>query len=611
VRGALEAFRNVDALVGARQRWRWGALVAMAVGVTGLELAGAAALYALLSLLGESGATPVTAAGPLGALLPAADPTRQRTVLGTAVVGFFAFRGVLLVLRTFVEGRIVTGIGVEVSERMLSGYLSLPYLFHTRRNSADLIRNTYQSTQSLQDSVVRPLVALIAEGVLVVGLTVLLVAAEPIAAGLAGLTLGISILVVQRLLRPRMRVWGRLAQEATTGSLASIQQALGGIRDIKLLGREARFTADHGRHRRRLARSAYLFHAANVAPRSLIELSLVTAVVGALLVSDGVGRGDPGLLSGLGLFAYAGVRLQPSLQIVVSALNALRYNSQLVRDLVADERRFPVEAPQGDAATAAPTAAAGRIELRGVTFDYAPEDPGLRPALDSIDLTVEPGEFLGICGPTGGGKSTLLDVVVGLISPVSGEVAVGGVVLDDRPTWWWRRLGVVSQSVFLADASIRDNIAFGVGSGEVDEVQLDRCVRIAQLTGLLAELPQGLDTLVGERGVRLSGGQRQRVAIARALYRDPEVLVLDEGTSALDGATEAAVIAAMEEGRRDRTLIAVAHRLSTIRRADRIVVLDRGRIVAEGTWSELMDTSAAFRRLAGVDGDGGVAAPRQ
>jgi ATP-binding cassette, subfamily B, bacterial PglK len=178
-------------------------------------------------------------------------------------------------------------------------------------------------------------------------------------------------------------------------------------------------------------------------------------------------------------------------------------------------------------------------------------------------------------------------------------VTVDGVALGRRPLWWWAQLGVVSQAVFLTDDTLRQNIAFGsLSSEEVDEARLARCVRRAQLEPVVADLPDGLDTIVGERGVRLSGGQRQRVAIARALYREPEVLVLDEGTSALDGATERALVEAIDEATHERTLIAIAHRISTIRAADRILVVAGGRVVDQGTHDELLARNELFQALA-------------
>jgi ATP-binding cassette subfamily C protein len=331
---------------------------------------------------------------------------------------------------------------------------------------------------------------------------------------------------------------------------------------------------------------------------------MVTAVVLLTFAVIASGSSVDEALAAIGLFAYAGLRLQPVLQRIVTSVNSIRSSSAIVDDLAADlaeVRAFGASlGERSDAVKTLPRSFSNRLALEAVRFTYAPDEPSIRPALLGIDLTVHRGEFLGICGPTGGGKSTLLDLIVGLLQPTEGTVSVDGHTLDAAPGWWWSQLGVVSQQVFLTDDTLRRNIAFGVPAGEVDEARLARCVERAQLTDMVSALPEGLDTIVGERGIRLSGGQRQRVAVARALYREQPVVVLDEGTSALDGATEAKLIAALDEIAPDRTLIAVAHRLATLRGADRIVVVADGRVNASGTYDELMETSPLFRELAGV-----------
>jgi ATP-binding cassette subfamily C protein len=286
---------------------------------------------------------------------------------------------------------------------------------------------------------------------------------------------------------------------------------------------------------------------------------------------------------------------------MIGFVNTLDKSQAVVDILSADQalirewRESVAAEPTGAGATRA-TSFRDAIRLEGVSFRYATDGP---PVLEGVDLEIRRGEFIGICGPTGGGKSTLVDLLVGLLQPTSGAVSVDGTPLGRRPLWWWDQLGVVSQQVFLTDGTLRNNIAFGeqVG-GRIDEERMLRCVERAQLAPVIAQLPEGLDTLVGERGVKLSGGQRQRVAIARALYREPEVLVLDEGTSALDGATERALVTAIDEATHERTLIAIAHRISTIRNADRILVIAEGRIQDIGTHDELLERSELFRVLA-------------
>ena len=600
----LRVARDIHDLLGRERPGRWLVLVLISLVASVFEMLGALAIYLLLTLLTapETIAT-VPLVGDLIALLPFSDLTTLRIVAGSAVMVFFAIRGVIVVGRAYVETRLVTAAGVEVSDRLLAGYLSMPYRFHTRRNTAEMVRNAFTVTSSLQGSVMLPLAFLVGDAFLVAGLAVVVLASEPLGGVVAVVFLGGVTLLIQRLLRPRLSRWSRRSQDAATGGLQAIQQSLGGIRDIKLLGQEATFLAEHRFFRLRGARALYLSQAAGAIPRAMIELAMVSAVVVLTLVTLATGASVDETLAAIGLFAYAGLRLQPVLQRIVTSVNSVRSNSAVVDDLTADLHQVKdwaaVMAEQPAQPSDLPEPFADRLELDGVHFTYAPDEPSVRPALREIDLTVRRGEFLGICGPTGGGKSTLLDLLVGLLQPTAGTIMVDGRPLDAAPAWWWSQLGVVSQQVFLTDDTLRRNIAFGVTPDAIDEVRLARCVERAQLSEMVAGLPAGLDTVVGERGIRLSGGQRQRVAVARALYSEPPVIVLDEGTSALDGATEARVIAALDEVAPDRTLIAVAHRLMTLRDADRILVVADGRVTDTGTYDELMTSSALFRELAG------------
>lgn len=591
-------------LLSVQERRSALVLLGLSAASTTVEVAGAAAVFGLLSLLQSSSLTFIVPVLGTVELSGRMAPERARVLLAAGLLAFFVLRAGFLVVRAYAEARIVTTLSVRVSERLLSGYLAMPYEFHTQRNSSDLVRNTFTSTQALANHL-NSAVLLVTNVVLTIGLAGLLVATDPVISAVAGVTLGLSILLIQRRLLPRLTIWGRLAHEATEGSLRTIQQALASIRDIKLLGRSDWFTAEHTRHRVRLARSGYLSAAGGSLPRSAIELGLVSTVVLALVVVTLSGDDMTTALPTLGLFAYAGVRIQPALQLVITARNSLRYAGPIVRGLVEDQaliERWRADVATIDPAVSEEPPAFTELRLESVTFRYG-GDPETRPVLIDVDLAIGRGEFVGICGPTGGGKSTLLDVLTGLLSPTTGRVVVDGIALAAEPAWWWRCLGVVSQQTYLVDDTLRSNIAFGIPPGLVDDARVARAAEIAQLAGLLADLPVGLDTIVGEGGVRLSGGQRQRVGLARALYRDTPVLVLDEGTSALDTVTETAVMHALRADEAPRTLIAVAHRLSTIRDADRILVVEGGRIVAEGRWDELARSNQAFRRLNSTSGD--------
>jgi ATP-binding cassette subfamily C protein len=367
----------------------------------------------------------------------------------------------------------------------------------------------------------------------------------------------------------------------TKANLQTLQQSLHGVRDIVVLGRESTFVEAYRRDRYDLARARYLRATAAQVPRVGIEtgvLILIAVFVGlAAFTQDSIAQ----TLPLLGLFGYAAARLMPELQHITQGLNALKFVGPAVDDVDADFQVFARER-RNDGAPVEPLRFSQALTFTGVSYRYPGAD---HDALSDVDLKVRPGQSLGLVGPTGGGKSTLVDVLLGLLEPTKGQVCVDSISVHAHPRAWQANLGVVPQTVFLADDTIRSNIALGVPEDEVNTEALREAVSMAQLDEFVSSLPNGLNTVVGERGVRVSGGQRQRLAIARALYRRPSVLVFDEGTSALDNDTELALMDALARLRGQCTLITVAHRLSTVDECDTVLLMrggciaDRGRLV--------------------------------
>lgn len=598
----IEVVRKAWHLIGSDRRWRWWVLAAISLFRTAIEATGAALVYLLVGIISSPDASvTLPILGDLGELFP--SRTSREIKLGAAmVVGvFFVLRGGVVLIQNYVSSRIVNNSVALVAGKMLDGYLSLPYLFHTQRSSAELIRNTYQGTGKLVNGIALPVLSMLTDFLLAVALIATLVTLAPQAMLLTTVGLTITITLIQRFVAPRLVELGARGELAATQSIAAIQHALGGIRDIKLLEREDAFSGMHLRARLTIAQVGYRSSVLGSLSPLAVETSIILTIVAVFILATTGDASVEQTLATLALFAYVGLRLQPILLGVVGFMNTINKNDAVLENVLGDLELVElwsasVEAERSEPGVALESAFSDRIRFERLNFAYREGSPIV---LSDIDLEILRGEFIGICGPTGGGKSTLVDLLVGLLQPTGGRVTVDGVDLGRHPSWWWSQLGVVSQSVFLTDDTLRNNIAFGQGRGApVDEDRLARCIRRAQLIDVVAGLPSGLDTIVGERGVRLSGGQRQRVAIARALYREPEVLVLDEGTSALDGATERALVAAIDEATHERTLIAIAHRISTIRDADRIVVVADGRIQDVGTHDELLGRSDLFRALA-------------
>ena len=596
--------RQAFGLIGGERRWRWWLLGAVSLFNAALEAFGAALVYLLVALISTPDASiTLPVVGDIASYFPGWTPREIKVAFALAVGVFFVLRAGVVLIQNYVTQRLVNNAKALVAGEFLDGYLSLPYLFHTQRSSAELIRNTYQGTTKLVQGVVLPALSMATELLLAISLLVTLILLAPQAMLLTTVGLGATLIIIQRFVRPRLMALSRQMEDASTESIGAIQQALGGIRDIKLLQREDAFARVHLNARLSIAKAGYKSSVLSSLSPLAIETSLILTIVAVFVLATTGDGSVERTLATLAVFAYVGLRLQPILQRMIGFLNTLNKAQAVVEILLTDRQLIhdwnaavaaepSREIPSGPGAPRFTDA----VRFEDVRFAYS---DGGQTVLDGIDLEVRRGEFIGICGPTGGGKSTLVDLLVGLIQPTTGSISVDGIPLGRRPLWWWDQLGVVSQNVFLTDDTLRNNIAFGqqVG-GRIDPDRVARCVERAQLQSVIDQLEHGLDTIVGERGVRLSGGQRQRVAIARALYREPEVLVLDEGTSALDGATERALVTAIDEATHERTLIAIAHRISTIRDADRILVVADGRIQDIGTHDELLERSELFRALA-------------
>ena len=312
-------------------------------------------------------------------------------------------------------------------------------------------------------------------------------------------------------------------------------------------------------------------------PRLWLEMLAVTGLATLVLTLLVLGHELGAVLPTLGLFAAAAFRLMPSVNRVLTSFQSLRYGLPVINTL---HREFELEPSAINEAGTTPTPFGETIEFDRVSYTYATAHTS---ALEDLSVVIRRGESVGVIGTSGAGKSTFVDVLLGLLTPDSGAVLVDGVDIQHSLRSWRDQIGYVPQSIFLTDDSLRNNVAFGLPAAQVDETAVWRAIRAAQLEEFVNSLPEGLDTVVGERGVRLSGGQRQRIGIARALYHDPSVLVLDEATSSLDTATEREVMQAVSALHGAKTILIVAHRLSTVEHCDRLYRIERGRVVETGT----------------------------
>jgi ATP-binding cassette, subfamily B, bacterial PglK len=588
----VSRIRRYLGLLEQGKRLRWAGVVVLALVVSGLEATGAVLVYGLVALTGDPEA-PIDLPffGDIRQLLPDLPRDELLVLSSVAIAGFFIVRALIMLGQEYYQARTTHLAGVDLSARLFARYLQLPYAFHLRRNSSELIRNSSDSVNEILGSVITPAVRIISDGLMVAAIVVVLVVTAPLATGLAVLALAPLVFMTMRIVQPRIKRLGRISQEAGKHSYQALQQGLHGYRDITVLGRQDYFLDRFHSARLTKARTRIRRSVLGQVPRLSIEATVITLIATFIAVSTLADDDAAGSLPVIGLFAYAALRVMPALNHIVSALNAIRYGGAALEDVEAD-----LALPLPDTVTdVAPLRLEHELRLEQVSFQY---EGTTEPTLHELDLVIHRGESIGVVGATGAGKSTLIDLLVGLSRPTAGRIAVDGVDLRGREAAWQQDIGLVSQQVYLLDDTLRRNIALGIRDESISDEQVREAVRLAQLEEFVASLPRGLDTVVGERGVRVSGGQRQRVAIARSLYRRPSVLVFDEGTSALDNLTEAALIEALARLREDHTIITVAHRLSTVQSHDRIVFMHDGRIVDVGSFVELTRRNEDFRRLA-------------
>jgi ATP-binding cassette subfamily C protein len=576
-------------------RWRWAALIPLALAAAAAEAVGAGAAFGLITILGD----PARAAAlPVAAWvyphLPAHDNRSIVLAFTLLVIVFYVARNVLLAGVTWAQERALNASVGELSHRLFAAYLAAPYDFHFRRNSAALIRRMTDGVHSVFRGVLGSLVAITTEALVVLGLVVVLGVTAPGVTLVAVVVVGGLLSVPLMLSRRAATRWGRAVQLIDTAILQTLQQSLGAVKEVKLAGREGFFLGQLGERVPAAARLRLRYLTLGAALRMAVE---TVFVCGLLLVSLLVTlRHEPsGALPLLGLYAYAGFRVIPSANRIMLYVTELRYSRSWIHDLRADLATLEPATRATERGDVDAVRFTRTLALEGVSYTYVGER---EPVLLGVDLAIARGESVGIVGSSGAGKSTLVDVLLGLLAPSAGRITVDGRDIRTALRSWQRHIGYVPQEPFLLDDTLRRNVAFGIADAEIDDRRVDNALRLAQLAEFVATLPDRLETLLGERGTRLSGGQRQRVAIARALYHEPEVLVFDEATSALDSPTERELIAALEALHGVKTLVVIAHRLTTVRRCDRLALLRDGRVAAIGSYDELLARDAGFRELA-------------
>jgi ABC-type multidrug transport system fused ATPase/permease subunit len=513
-------------------------------------------------------------------------------VLAVVLIGLVIKAGGTYFVLRFGQMRAYT-----VSSRLLEAYLNQPYAWFLERNSADIGKNVLNEVDGLVGRVLIPILRMIASVLTVLAIIILLMFVDPLVTLLSAGILGISYALIYLKLRESLRTSGEELMDAFGKRFRVAQEATGGIKEVKLLGLEDAYTLSYRSAARKTAKEAASLGVMYELPRFALEaitFGTMLTVTFVLLVRSG---GEiASIVPTLGVFAFSVMRLLPALQQVYQGVASIR-GAQVVLDTIITDLASMPALPDGGRSSTVTLRLNDKLHLSKIHFSYATADT---PALRGADLVIRARTTIGIVGGTGAGKTTLVDLILGLLSPTQGSIQVDGTEINlENVRAWQKSLGYVPQAIFLIDDTIAANIAFGVEADQIDKAAVERAARTAALHEFVTtELAAGYQTIVGERGVRLSGGQRQRIGIARALYREPSLLIMDEATSALDNITERVVMEAVQNIRANKTIILIAHRLTTVRDCDCIFLMEHGRVVAQGTYDELIEDNESFQKLA-------------
>lgn len=503
------------------------------------------------------------------------NPTQTQLVLGAmlSIVLFYITKAFYFIFMAWKHSDFSTSLYRSISLELFEGYLNQPYIFHLKHNSALLIRNINVEAGAFL-LITQSILTILTESTALLGMGIMLMIFEPIGTIIMISFLTLSAYSFEFITRKKLSYWGIKRQEYEGKWNQQLMQTLNGVKIIKLLGRSKYFNNIFSYINLERSKIIAKEYTLRQVPRLYLEVLSVFGLALLIIIEVLQNNSLEILIPILGMFATAAFRMMPSTNRLMNAISAIRFYSSSV-NLIYDECRIirdtKIPEPQ-----ALKLSFNNRIELANITFNYPDTN---KIILDKISLTIKYGESIGFIGTSGSGKSTLLDIILGLLTPDAGIINVDGKNIQGNIQGWQKQIGYVPQLIHLTDDSIRKNIALGITDEKIDELAIKEAIQLAQLNDFVMGLPDGLNTYVGEQGVRLSGGQRQRIGIARALYYNPEILVLDEATSALDTDTEKAIIHTIMKLKRRKTILIVAHRTSTLSHCDRLFKIENGNLV--------------------------------
>lgn len=578
----MKLMKQLSYIFPPKQRWQFAGLFLLQLIETCLDFLGISLILPFVNVLVN--ADTLREAGwyvMVSGLVGSAETAPVLLFITLLMITVYIVKNAFMLFLLNLRVRFIGTNKVKMGTKMITCYMYKPYTFHLQRNTAEIIRNINGDVGGAFN-VISNIFALISDVLIVIALVVYLLAVD--------FTMTIGVMLALALcsafyflfVRKKIRTLGRENRKVTARMYKAIQQAMGGIKEVKIMGREKYFAEVYNEAGIESVRIGKRYAVISAIPARLIETLCMCTILGVLAIKIAGGENLTEVVPRLSAFAVAAIRLLPRANGINACINSITYNMPSLEALYDDLRESEREEAERlreieQKKQQKKTVSVGQedIFVRGVTYTYPNKN---EPVLKNVDLTIAHGSSVGIVGATGAGKTTLVDLILGLLKPDSGTICYGTLDIHEDYAQWQKHIGYIPQTIYLVDDTIRSNVALGIESDRVDDTTVWRALENAQLAEFVRSLENGLDTVIGERGVRISGGQRQRIGIARALYHDPEILFFDEATSSLDNETEAAVMESINALGSQKTMIIVAHRLTTLRGCDKIYRVDEAEV---------------------------------
>jgi len=510
----------------------------------------------------------------------------------------FILKNVLLFFINLIQARLLKNLRSITSNKLFEYYITLPYLEIMNKNPATLIR-TMETDIAFTYMCVQSYIVLFKEFLVLLLIFILLFLVDPIISGFSFLLVGIPVFLFYAYYRSSLKTKGVFLQQSMDQKMKTINQSFGLIKETKIMSREGFFLKYFFKINQKVEELGLFSYMISVSPRLFLEVMALISVASVSVILIYLGRSPETILPIISLLSVSVIRFIPSFTAISTSLSNLRFRTPSLNLITNELEKYEVykssfrkDLKENQNFEAKKAELRKNILLKDVSFNYESRD---KVAVNNVNIDIKKGSIVGIIGRSGSGKSTLVDIILGLLDPTKGNIYVDDKNLNDFKKSWQKQIGYIPQDIYLLDDTIRNNIVFGIDEKNVHENSINEVIKLAQLEKLVNSLPNKLETVVGNRGIKISGGERQRIAIARAIYNKPLILILDEATSALDIDNENKILDEIYENKKDKTILIISHRNNTVKNCDMIYVMENGRIVDNGKFDDVMKRNSFLK----------------